>query len=514
MTKTILNIQGMHCASCAVIIENALRKEEGVVSVSVNFTSEKAGLEFDETKIALEEIKKVIEKAGYQAEEKNLGEVIQDNHQVQEVKRIKKLRNTFLASLVLGLPLFYLVMGKMIGLPVPEMSLILNIIIQLSITTAIMILNWHIYASGIKKLIQRNPNMDSLVETGTSAAYLYSLVISVNAWMHPEMVKEPHLYFESAAFILVFISLGKYLEGLTKGKTSQAIKKLIGLQPKTATIIKDGEETKISVSELKVNDIVLVKPGEKIPVDGLVVDGYSGVDEKAITGESIPVEKKKGDEVIGATINKTGVLKIKVARVGKDTMLAQIIKIVEEAMGSKAPVQLLVDKVSFYFVPLVIVIAILAFVSWVLLGQPFSFALTVFVAVLIIACPCALGLATPTAVMMGTGLAAQNGILIKNSKALEMAQRVNMIVFDKTGTLTKGEPNVTDIIELSNEKFNTLQIAASIEKNSEHPLAQAVINKAKKENLQLFNVRQFKAVPGKGVEAIFQDQKVLLEQGN
>ena len=352
--------------------------------------------------------------------------------------------------------------------------------------------------------------MDSLIETGTLAAYFYSLVIFISIWRQPSLSQEVHVYFESAAFILVFISLGKYLEALTKGKTSQAIKKLIGLQPKQAIIIKNGEEIQVPIPEVKVNDVVLVKPGEKIPVDGLVVNGYSGVDEKAITGESIPVEKKVGDEVIGATINKTGVLQIKAKRVGEETMLAQIIKIVEEAMGSKAPIQVLADRVSFYFVPTVIGLALLAFLVWILSGQAFVFALTVFVAVLIIACPCALGLATPTAVMMGTGLAAKQGILIKSSQALEMAQKISMIVFDKTGTLTRGEPVVTDIIEINNKKEQILQTAGSLEKNSEHPLAQAIVQEAEKQKIKLFEVQEFEAIPGQGVEAYLDKQKIFL----
>ncbi len=505
-TKTILKIKGMHCASCSASIERALKKQSGIVSIGVNLATEKANLEFDPEKTNLNKIQKIIKKMGYQAEEGHFLEKIKD----EEAGKIKKLRNTFLFSLILGLPLFYLVMGKMIGLPVPNLPLRLNLIIQLVLTTAIMALNSHIYISGFKKLIQRNPNMDSLIETGTLAAYFYSLVIFISIWRQPSLSQEVHVYFESAAFILVFISLGKYLEALTKGKTSQAIKKLIGLQPKQATIIKDGEEIQVPIPEVKVNDIVLVKPGEKIPVDGLVVNGYSGVDEKAITGESIPVEKNVDDKVIGATINKTGVLQIKAKHVGEETMLAQIIKIVEEAMGSKAPIQVLADKVSFYFVPAVIGLAILAFFVWILLGQAFVFALTVFVAVLIIACPCSLGLATPTAVMMGTGLAAKQGILIKSSQALEMAQKISMIVFDKTGTLTKGEPVVTDIIEINNKKEQILQMAGSLEKNSEHPLAQAMVQMAKKQEIKLFEVQKFEAIPGQGVEAYLDKQKIFL----
>jgi Cu+-exporting ATPase len=329
-----------------------------------------------------------------------------------------------------------------------------------------------------------------------------------------------NFYFESAVFILVFISLGKYLESVTKGKTSSAIKSLIGLQPKTAIVIKDGIELETAISDVQVGDIILVKPGQKIPVDGVVVEGYSGVDEKAITGESIPVEKKKEDTVIGATINKTGVLKFKATKVGKDTMLSQIIKIVEEAMGSKAPIQLLADKVSFYFVPVVIIIALVAAILWFVVLHQVSASLTIFVAVLIIACPCALGLATPTAVMMGTGLAAKNGILIKSSDALEIAKDVDIVVFDKTGTLTRGEPVVTEIISFDTstslsagkkiENEQILEIAASVEKNSEHPLAQAIVNKAKENKIKIHEVNNFQAIPGKGVEATLNRKKILL----
>lgn len=507
--KTILKISGMHCTSCAVTIENKLKKEKGVSEINVNFASEKASIEFRPEEINLERIQEIIRNVGYEVEEEHLENLMKESSQDRE---IKKLRNKFLISLLLGIPLFYLTMGDMIGLSTPLISFKTNIVIQLVITTAIMILNSNIYISGFKKLLQRNPNMDSLIETGTIAAYLYSIAISIIVWMQPEVNREAHLYFESAAFILVFISLGKYLEAVTKGKTSEAIKKLIGLQPKEATIIKAGKEIEIPILEVKVGDIILVRPGEKIPVDGIVIEGYSGVDEKAITGESIPVEKKKGNEVIGATINKTGVLKFKATRVGKNTMLAQIIKIVEEAVGSKAPIQLLADKVSFYFVPAVICIAILAALFWLINGQTLNFVLTVFVSVLIIACPCSLGLATPTAVMMGTGLAAKNGILIKNSSALELAQKVNMVIFDKTGTLTKGEPEVTDIIKISDfaSKKIILQLAASVEKNSEHPLAQAILYKAEEQKIELMDVQDFKTIPGKGVKASFQDQRILL----
>jgi len=507
--KTILNISGMHCASCAANIENALKKEAGVKSANVNFASEKLYLEFDEIEISIARIQKIIEKLGYKAMEEVIEEEMHDHHKEAKVQEIQKLKKRFIFALIFSLPIIYMVMGEMLGLPMPIIFENYGTIIQFVLVSAVIVSCFNIWTSGFKKLLHLSPNMDTLIFIGTAVAYFYSLIISILIFWGTKV--EASLYYESAALILVFISLGKYLEAITKGKTSEAIKKLIGLQPKEATIIKDNEEIKIPISEVKVGDIILVKPGEKIPVDGIVIDGYSGVDEKAITGESIPVEKKKGDEVIGATINKTGVLRFRATRVGKDTMLAQIIKIVEEAMGSKAPIQLLADKVSFYFVPSVIGIAIFAFVVWLLLGQPLAFALTVFVAVLIIACPCALGLATPTAVMMGTGLAAKNGILIKSGKALEIARDLDIVIFDKTGTLTKGEPSVTDVVKIKSDVSENLilQVAASVEKNSEHPLAQAIINKAKEEKINFSEVKNFQAIPGHGVLADLENKKIL-----
>jgi len=509
-TKTILQISGMHCASCVANIENALKKEKGIKSANVNFASEKLYLEFDPGEITIARIQKIIEKLGYKATEEITEGEMHDHHKKAKTQEIQKLKKRLIFAIIFGLPLIYMVMGGMLGLPIPQFFKEWNILIQFILATIVILVCFNLWISGFKNLIRLRPNMDSLIFIGTAAAYFYSIAVSISFWLGMKKLP-PHLYYESAVFILVFISLGKYLEAITKGKTSEAIKKLIGLQPKEATIIKNNEEIKIAISEVKVGNIILVKPGEKIPVDGIVIEGYSGVDEKAITGESIPVEKKEGDEVIGATINKTGVLKFKATRVGKDTMLAQIIKIVEEAMGSKAPIQLLADKVSFYFVPSVIGFAILSLAVWLLLGQPLSFALTTFVAVLIIACPCALGLATPTAVMMGTGLAAKNGILIKSGKALEIARDLNIVIFDKTGTLTKGEPSVTDVIKIKNEvsENSILQIAGSVEKNSEHPLAQAIVNKAKEEKANFSEVKNFQAIPGHGVSADLENKKVL-----
>ena len=506
--KAILKVSGMHCASCAVNIENALKKETGIKSVNVNFAAEKAYLEFDPEKISVASLQKIIEGLGYKAAREEDYQH-QDHQRAESEKETMSLRNRFVTSLFFSLPIIYMVMGEMLGLPMPMFFEKYGIVIQFVLATLVIASCFNIWASGFKKMLRLAPNMDSLIFLGTAVAYFYSLVIALLSFLGIKTGE--YLYFESAALILVFISLGKYLESLTKGKTSEAIKKLIGVQPKTAIVIKNGQEVQIQISEVEVGDILVVKPGGKIPVDGIVVDGYSSVDQKVITGESIPVEKKAGDEVIGATINQTGVLKFRANRVGKDTLFAQIIRIVEQAMGSKAPIQLLADKVSFYFVPSVIGIAILSFAIWLILGQPFAFALTVFVAVLIIACPCALGLATPTAVMMGTGLAAQNGILIKSGKALEIARDVNIVIFDKTGTLTKGEPSVTDIIKVKNEisENSILGIAASVEKNSEHPLAQAIINKAKEKNLALSEVEGFQAIPGHGVSAETDGKKIL-----
>ncbi|MCG2689754.1 cadmium-translocating P-type ATPase [Candidatus Parcubacteria bacterium] len=503
--KIILKIAGMHCASCSAIIERALQKTTGVLSANVNFASEKAFIDLDEQKTNQKEIIKAIKKAGDNALEELKGN--ESEREKKEEQKIKKLRNIFFVSLILGLPLFYLSMGKMLHLPLPNIGLKTNIIVQFLLTTSIMVANFRLYISGIKKILKKSPNMDSLIETGTLAAYFYSLATGINVWFSPAMtMAETHLYFESAGLILVFISLGKYLEGLTKGKTSQAIKKLIGLQPKTATIIKGGEEITTAIKEIILGDIILVKPGEKVAVDGVIVEGSSSVDESMLTGESMPVDKKPGDIVIGATINKQGAFKFKASKVGKDTMLSQIIKIVEMAMGSKAPIALLADKVSLYFVPTVFVLALITFLIWLLLGFGFVFALTTFTAILIIACPCALGLATPTAVMMGTGLASKRGVLIKTGKALEVAKKVEIVVFDKTGTLTQGKPKITDI--RGDENF--LQIAASVEKNSEHPLAKAIVDKAKEKQLNFLEVSNFEAIPGKGAKAMVGGKNVFI----
>jgi len=509
--KSIFRISGMHCASCAVNIENSLKNKKGIVSIAVNYANEKAHVEFDDSLIKSDEIKKIINDIGYRSELQSAVELLHEHDHAEYEKNLDKIRSIFLFSLVFGLPILYMAMAGMLGFPMPEISSKSFVIVKFILTTVIIIINFPLYVSGYKSIFKKMPNMDSLIAVGTLAAYLYSLVISVFVFVLPSY-KIDNLYFESAALILIFISLGKYLEALTKGKTSEAVKQLISLQAKEATVIRNGKEMRILVSDVRVGEIIIVKPGEKIPVDGLVIDGYSGVDEKAITGESIPVEKKKGSRVIGSTINKTGIIRFKVEKMGKNTMLAQIVKIVEEAIGSKAPIQKLADKVSLYFVPAVFAVAVLAFFVWIILGATFSFALTAFVSVLIIACPCALGLATPTAVMMGTGLAAKNGILIKSSDALEKAQKISTVVFDKTGTLTKGKPVVTDVIPIAKsvDSNDILSLAASIEKNSEHPLAEAIVNKAQNDHVELFKIYSFRAVPGKGVKGNYNNKLILL----
>jgi len=508
LQKSILKISGMHCASCAAVIEMALKNEKGVVSGNVNLATEKAYVEYDPEKISLDEVKKAIEKTGYKIEE--VGEEMEgmegmpghEHGKMNKENEIQGYKMRFIAALILALPILYLTMGRMLfNFPMPVWLENYSPLVQFALATAVIFSNFNIWVSGSKSLKRLHPDMDALVFLGTAIAYFYSIIMAI---LNATKGTAADLYFESAALILVFISLGNYLQALTKGKTSDAIKKLMGLQAKEATIIKDGRELQIPITEVQVGDILLVRPGEKIPVDGIVTDGYSGVDEKAITGESIPVEKKKGDQVIGATINKTGVLKFKATRIGKDTMIAQIIKIVEEAMGSKAPIQFLADKISYYFVPAVLGLAILAAVIWLLAGQSIPFALTVMVAVLIIACPCALGLATPTAVMMGTGLGASRGILIKNGEALETAKKVDVIVFDKTGTLTIGEPKIQKIIVNPEHDFteeHILKAAGSLAKNSRHPLSKAVYDFAKKKKTGFAELKNFKELPGRGVIA-------------
>jgi len=496
-----IQIRGMHCASCVAAIESALNKVPGVSKSSVNIASEKAAVTFDTTQTNVGQLHQAIIDAGYTPLEEEAATV--DAEKEAREKEIKTLKLKFIVSIILSTPLMYFAMATGMKLPIPQFIVNNMALIQFLLATPVMIAGYQFFTRGITTVIKsRSANMDTLVALGVGSAYLYSLYVSVAIWMGSTFYGMKDLYYEIAAFLVTFILLGSFLEAIAKGKTSEAIKKLMGLQPKTAIVIRDGQELEIPIEDVVTDDIVLVKPGQKIPVDGTVIEGHSGVDESMLTGESIPVEKSEGSPVIGATINKTGSFKFKATKVGKDTALSQIIKLVEEAQGSKAPIQELADKISAWFVPGVLAIAVLAFTIWILTGQSFVFALTILIAVLIIACPCALGLATPTAVMVGTGIGAENGVLIKSAESLQIAHQIKTIVFDKTGTLTKGEPELTDVIAYGQSKDDILMLAASVEKNSEHPLGEAIVNGAKQQNITLQAIRNFESITGKGVKAI------------
>ncbi|MFA6889311.1 MAG: heavy metal translocating P-type ATPase [Candidatus Woesearchaeota archaeon] len=505
MKKITLDISGMHCASCATLINNKLGKESGVSYANVNLTTEKASVDYDESKTDEKKIISIIESLGdYKAKIMNKNINNQDYETKKREKHLKKIKNTFLFSLAFAIPAFLIGMVFMwIGIEIPYSSYILFLLA----TPVQFIVGWDIYKSAFSALKSKSANMDTLIAIGTSAAYFYSVYVIFFNPMESQ-------YFEAAAILITFVMLGRYLEAIAKGKTSEAIKKLMNLSPKIATVIRNGKEQKISIDEVVVGDIVIVKPGEKVPVDGIIIEGQSAIDESMITGESMPVEKKKNDLVIGATINKHGSFKFKATKVGANSTLAQIIKLIEDAQGKKAPIQRFADKISAYFVPVVIVIALIAFFIWYfVVGQTFSFALIIAVSILVIACPCALGLATPTAIMVGTGKGAEKGILIKGGDALETAHKLYAVVFDKTGTLTQGKPEVTDIISIGKISENEiLRLAASVEKNSEHPLAQAVVNRANEKKLKLDNVKNFKAIPGHGVEGTLKGKKIIVSK--
>ena len=507
--KMTLKIGGMHCAACSRAVERALKKTEGIEDANVNIATEKAVFNYDEKKLKYDDIVNVVVKAGYQV----LGK--EEDPAIVKAREIKEQKIRLIVSAIFSIPLFYISMAPMVSFvkfPIPSF-LVHHInpqvfsIVAIFLCVPVMISGYKFYTLGFPALFRGSPNMDSLVAIGTTAAFSYSIYSTILAFMG----LNPHgenLYYESAAVIITLVQFGKYLEARSKGKTGEAIKKLMGLQPKTATIIKDGEEKEIKIADVKVDDIVLVRPGEKIPVDGEIIEGYSSVDESMLTGESIPVEKSVGDKVVGASINKTGSFKFKAQKVGADTALAQIIKLVEDAQGSKAPIAHIADVVSSYFVPAVITIALISGIIWFIALHNFVFSLTVFVSVLVIACPCALGLATPTAIMVGTGKGAELGILFKNAEALEVSGKINAVMFDKTGTLTEGKPYVTDII--SDDKDKLLLIAASAENGSEHPLGEAIVREAKEKNIKLLNIENFKAIAGFGIEVFIDNKKVLM----
>lgn len=502
-----LPITGMTCAACAKAVEKAVSKREGVVRVSVNFATEKANIEYEPGKVRLSEIKQTIAKAGYKALEVENNSNVDEDKKRKE-KEIKTLWLKFIISAIFTGPLVYIAMAPMmpwIYLPVPKwlnpMQYPLTYaLVELVLVIPAIVAGYKFYTVGTKAILRKSPNMDSLIAIGTAAAVIYSLYSTFMIYAGEFMYMDD-LYYETAGVIITLILLGKALEAVSKGRTSEAIKKLMGLAPKTAIVIQDDKEIEIPIEEVEVGDIILVKPGEKIPVDGDVVEGTTSIDESMLTGESIPVDKKPGDKVIGASINKHGSIKFRAARVGSDTALAQIIKLVEDAQGSKAPIAKMADIVSGYFVPIVFAVAVLSALVWYISGQSMVFSLTMFIAVLVIACPCALGLATPTAIMVGTGKGADYGVLIKGGEALETTHKIRTIVFDKTGTITEGRPEVTDIVstELIDAK-ELLRIAASAEKSSEHPLGEAIVRGAEKEELQLVKLDNFAAIPGHGIE--------------
>lgn len=512
--EIIVPIGGMTCASCAKTIEKSIKKLDGVKEVSVNFATEKAKVIYDPEKVRLSQIKDAVAKAGYKALEIETGkEINEDKNRRQQ--EMKTLFNKFIVATIFTIPLLYIAMGHLLGLKLPEiiepmMNPLNFAVVQLALSIPVIIAGYKFYTIGFSKLIRREPNMDSLIAMGTGAAFIYG-VYAVYRIAMGETRFAGELYFETAGVIIALILLGKYLEAVTKGKTSEAIKKLMGLAPKTATVIHDGQETTIPIEEVEVGDVIVVKPGEKIPVDGEVIEGLTSVDESMLTGESIPVEKKQGDKVIGASINKTGSIQFKATKVGSETALAQIIKLVEDAQGSKAPIAKLADIISGYFVPVVFVIAIVSALAWLIGGQPLVFALTIFISVLVIACPCALGLATPTAIMVGTGKGAEYGVLIKGGEALETTHKIKTIVFDKTGTITEGRPEVTNIVTYGNIDENLLlQMAASAEKGSEHPLGEAIVRGAESRGLETKKVESFNAIPGHGIEVKIDDKEMLL----
>jgi Cu+-exporting ATPase len=505
-------IEGMTCAACAKAIERATRKLDGVIESSVNMATEKLTVVYEPAKVRFPDIRKAVEKAGYKAFEEEKGA---DADREGKEKEARSLWNKFLVSAVFTVPLLYIAMGHMAGLPLPEIiDPMMNpanfALAQLLLVLPVVVMGSRFYIVGFRTLAKRSPNMDSLIAIGTSAAFLYGL-FAVYKIFTGDSSYAHDMYFESAGVILTLVTLGKYFEAVSKGKSSEAIKKLMGLSPKTARIIIGGEEKEISLEEVEAGDIIVVRPGEKLPVDGQVVEGATSVDESMLTGESIPVEKNPGDDVIGASINKNGSIKYRATKVGKDTTLAQIIKLVEEAQGSKAPIAKLADTIAGYFVPVVMALAVISGIAWYLSGETAIFSLTIFIAVLVIACPCALGLATPTAIMVGTGKGAEYGVLIKSGTALETAHRIQTVVLDKTGTITEGRPAVTDILAFGDsEESWLLQAAASAEKGSEHPLGEAIVRAAQERGIELKAVSSFKAVPGKGIEVSIDGKDIIM----
>ena len=528
MKKETYDVTGMSCAACSSRVEKAVARQSGVQQVSVNLLKNSMVVEYDESALSSAQIVAAVEQAGYGASlhEKPGAAVPAAKGGGQgglsaAQQAYRGMKKRLALSLVFTVPLFYLSMGHMMGWPLPGCFLgtenaLVFAFTQFLLLLPIVFLNRQYYIGGAKALIQRAPNMDSLIALGSGAAIVYGIYAIYRIGIgfgqmdmdtvHTYMME---LYFESAGTILTLITMGKTMEARAKGKTSEAITKLMDLAPKTATVERDGTERVIPAAEVQPGDVLIVRAGESVPVDGVVLEGASAVDESALTGESIPVEKQAGDTVIGATINKSGYFKMRATKVGDDTALSQIVRLVDEATSSKAPIAKLADKVSGVFVPVVIAIAVIAALAWLLTGHSVEFSLSVGISVLVISCPCALGLATPTAIMVGTGRGAANGILIKSAEALETAHSVNTVVLDKTGTITQGKPVVTDVLTLGTERDELLTVAASLEKRSEHPLAEAIAAEAEKARLTLLPVEHFEQIPGQGLRAAVDDRDCL-----
>ena len=516
MKKEEFALEGLQCAGCVSTVEKVVRDLPGVKEANVNLATEKMMVQFNPKEADVQKIMETVSLAGYQAILINDEEDVLEKTAIKKEKQLQSLKVRAWVSGVFAIVLLYIAMGEMIGLPLPQILQpmehpIVFSVTQLILVTPILWVGRSYFVNGFKALIRKHPNMDSLVALGTSAAILYSVWSTIRI-LAGEYHYVMHLYVESAAVILAFITVGKYFETLTKGRTSQAIQSLVALSPKVATVIRDGKEVEVPVEELQIGEVVFVRPGEKIPVDGVIISGESFVDESMITGESVPVFKKEGSKVVGATLNTTGSFQVEVSQVGKDTTLSQIIRLVEEAQGSKAPIAAIADRVAGIFVPIVMGLSLLAGLYWGLIGgESFEFVVTVMISVLVIACPCALGLATPTAIMVGTGFGAKRGILIKSSAALEEAGHVGVVLLDKTGTITNGKPKVVDIQVFNDYSTEeVLNIAASIEKHSEHPLGKAIVEEAEKQEFDVLPIEQFQSISGMGIQGIVDGKEVLL----
>lgn len=512
MTTEKYNITGMTCAACSSAVERVTRKMAGVEESNVNLTTGVLLITYDETKLTSADIIAKVERAGFGAElfvEKNKEEQAEAKEHLDE--EVKKTKKRLISNIILTIPLLYICMGHMLPIPMPlpafmdmHRHAMIFALVQLVLTVCVLINGRKFYIVGFKSLAKGNPNMDSLVALGTGSAFIYSLIMTIlipsdSSYVH-------NLYYESAATVVTLVMVGKYMEGRSKNKTSEAIRKLMELAPDTAIVIRKGEQMEVPVEQVVRGELILIKPGSRIPLDGIVVEGTTSVDESMLTGESIPVEKDVDDEVIGGSVNFQGAITVKVMRVGADTTLAKIVKMMEDAQGKKAPISKLADTVAGYFVPTVMAIAIAASVMWALLGHDITFVLTIFVSVLVIACPCALGLATPTAIMVGTGLGANHGILIKSGEALEISHKVDAVVLDKTGTITEGKPAVMRVASHSISEEELLKIAASCEQVSEHPLGQAIVNGAKERGIELKKVTEFQSITGQGIEAVLENK--------